>query len=1364
MKKKLKIILRKLQLFSVKLFLKYLFFQFIIFFLKVIEVKSQFTIYNIQASGNANALVNELVGSGIQFFNATFTGSYQGTSSGNAGFFMNGLTTLGIDEGIVLTTGQAGCLWDNQSECLASPNTLCYFSTNNNLPGDPLLDNLSGSTTYNAAVLTFDFIPESDYIQFRYVFGSDEYDEYVGDIYNDIFGFFITSLEADGYGYNNYNLALIPGTNSPVSINTVNKGNSSCGTSPSGCTNCAYYVSNVPSNVPVEYDGLTTVLTASCNVTPCKTYRLKIAIADVGDAWYDSGVFLEKNSLVSPIVQDINLTFSNPNVGGGTSAVEGCSNAFITFNLNFPTPNNRNVNISLGGTATFGVDYYTIPDISNTFSPPNNYYVTIPAGQSSTTLTIVPILDGNIESIETITYTIQTHLCDPGQNVSGTINIIDNSTQFYASLPSTTDICIGESTTLQVSVNGGQAPFTYQWNSGHSGQTITINPSTTTTYIVTVTDGCGASTTASTTVYVNPIPNVSSFPPSVNICNGENTNITLTSNVPNAQFNWTASGSNNAIGYSSGSGNQIIQNLQTTDNANAYVTYTVIANANECYSPPLNIDVTIYPSPSITNINVNGVTVCEGTPDGSITVEVQYGTPPYQFSLNNGPYQSSNSFYNLSAGSYDLTVIDNNGCQATYSNILVPGSTGVSIDSIDVINVTCYGGNNGSLTIHSSNAVLYSIDNGLNFTTNNFFSGLYAGVYSVVVKDNGNCIASEIIQINQPPDIIVYSTIQHHICDSFGLISLSIDGGTPPYTIQWNTGSSDTIITNITEGTYFVTITDANNCIKTYSYQIDYIPSPHIDSVKYTNITCYGLANGSITIYASNASFYSINNGEVWTTTNTFTNLPSASYQIVVKNNLGCTDTFVVEITQPTPIVSTINTTPQTCTSYGTAEVIPSGGTPPYQFNWSTGDTSNAINKPFGTYSITITDANNCTNVFNVVIDHLISTPIVTYSTENVKCYGESSGKITLNLSNVLSPYQIHWAHTSDTSHILTNLPAGAYYVTVIDKNGCSVENTIYIAQPSQIVAQAFQNELKCYGDTNGYVVIYVEGGTPPYEYHWSNEVIEQHYIVNIGEGMYFVTITDANSCSRIYGPFIFNTPPPLTVNTIVNQPKCYNELSGSITSFVNGGITPYTFYWSTGDTLPSINNLPEGIYFVTITDKNGCKIIASDTIKYPPNIAIIGNVSIFEDRYGSIDLTVYGGTPPYYFQWSNGTVVEDPTNLGGGYHYVTVTDYYGCKATAVFFIDIQLKIPNVITPNNDNINDNFEIIGIQAFNSVIIEIYDRWGNLVFDFKGTGLEYMNEEKRWNGKFKGEDLPPGPYLYIIKLDNRAPIIGYVSIIY
>ncbi len=218
---------------------------------------------------------NILTGTGVNISNVQFTGNINSLGVFATGSFSTG---LGLSRGLVLSTGMISTIADSSSH---------FSSTNSECGSDPQLANLSTNTVNDAAVLEFDFIPSSDSIEFRYVFASEEYPEYVGAGTNDVFGFFLSGTNPAGGVYANFNLATIPNTNLPISINTVNNS-----------THSEYYVNNT-NNSRIVFDGMTVVLTAKARVVPCESYHVKIAIGDVTDRIYDSGVFLEAYSFSS---------------------------------------------------------------------------------------------------------------------------------------------------------------------------------------------------------------------------------------------------------------------------------------------------------------------------------------------------------------------------------------------------------------------------------------------------------------------------------------------------------------------------------------------------------------------------------------------------------------------------------------------------------------------------------------------------------------------------------------------------------------------------------------------------------------------------------------------------------------------------------------------------------------------------------------------------------------------------------------------------------------------------------------------------------------------------------------------------------
>ena len=279
------------------------------------------------------------------------------------------------------------------------------------MPGDLQLDTISGNTTFDAAILEFDFVPISDTVKFNYVFASEEYPEYSCCTVNDVFGFFISGPGIVGAP----NIALIPSSTTPVTVNTLT-GNyppatSNCG---GGCYNSfsQYYIDNA-GGLTVQYDAFSTVLEARQVVIACDTFHIKLAIADAGDGIYDSGVFLQQGSFSGGSVF-ISSTTNTPD----STAIEGCADGTITFTISAPMPSDDVIYFTVGGTATNGIDYTYIPDS-----------VIIPTGQTSTTLTINPLWDGITEPLETVVIAVQyTTSCSTLAVDSVTINITNVDT------------------------------------------------------------------------------------------------------------------------------------------------------------------------------------------------------------------------------------------------------------------------------------------------------------------------------------------------------------------------------------------------------------------------------------------------------------------------------------------------------------------------------------------------------------------------------------------------------------------------------------------------------------------------------------------------------------------------------------------------------------------------------------------------------------------------------------------------------------------------------------------------------------------------------------------------------------------------
>lgn len=443
--------------------------------------------------GNAANLVqNVLLGPGITVSNITFTGHPNMLGSFTYG---GGNPNLGFASGVILSTG-------NITDAMGA-NTVANAGVNFNQDGDPNLTNAVGTSTQDAAVLEFDFIPQSDNVAFRYVFASEEYPEFVGSQYNDVFGFFITG---PGFPPMGQNIAIVPGTATPVAINNVNQ-----------LTNTNLYRDNTGGS-STQFDGFTSVLTTNnVTVTPCSTYHIKIAIADVGDGFYDSAVFLEASSFKSAS-NNIRAEVSFGTDNG--LLYEGCGRANIILSKSFISNSPEVFDIAISGTATNGVDYSQFPT-----------QVTIPAGDSAIAVPLIPTFDGITEPNETVSLTISQVICL--DTIYRSVNLtITNVEPLQVTInPAYTEyICPFNPTDLTATVTGGISPYSYNWTNGLVGQTITVYPPQTTTYTVNVVDNCNAQNGQAQAVIALPgyVPLDLVTPPDTVICPGDSILLTVT--------------------------------------------------------------------------------------------------------------------------------------------------------------------------------------------------------------------------------------------------------------------------------------------------------------------------------------------------------------------------------------------------------------------------------------------------------------------------------------------------------------------------------------------------------------------------------------------------------------------------------------------------------------------------------------------------------------------------------------------------------------------------------------------------------------------------------------------------------------------
>lgn len=405
-------------------------------------------------------VTNVLLGPGVIASNITYTGAADAI-----GFFSDGMTgtnPLGIDSGVVMTTGTVL----NNGSGPQGPNASTGAGTDNGQPGDAYLTSIAGANTFNAAILEFDFIPMADSVKFRYVFGTDEYMEYVSGGFADVFAFVLSGVSVP---LAPTNIALIPSTTTPVTALNVNAN-----------TNPQYYVDNEnPPGTCVQYDGFTTVLTAQYPVQCGETYHIRLAIADALDGIVDAGVFLQAGSFTTGQVNlATEISYGSNN---DSTLYEGCGQACIILARTGSIAQPDTVSLTITGTALNGIDF--IPQLPST--------VIFQPGQDSVVICIQAIQDGTPEGIETLI--INSSATGPCvQSVTSLTLYMSDFLPLTANAGPDTAMCTSNPVVLGGPTTGGVEPYNYLWSTGDTTQFITVSPTVTTTYYVQVTDPCGS--------------------------------------------------------------------------------------------------------------------------------------------------------------------------------------------------------------------------------------------------------------------------------------------------------------------------------------------------------------------------------------------------------------------------------------------------------------------------------------------------------------------------------------------------------------------------------------------------------------------------------------------------------------------------------------------------------------------------------------------------------------------------------------------------------------------------------------------------------------------------------------------------------
>ncbi|MBL7800470.1 MAG: M4 family metallopeptidase [Chitinophagales bacterium] len=607
-------------------------------------------------------------------------------------------------------------------------------------------------------------------------------------------------------------------------------------------------------------------------------------------------------------------------------------------------------------------------------------------------------------------------------------------------------------------------------------------------------------------------------------------------------------------------------------------------------------------------------------------------------------------------------------------------------------NVNCFGDSTGTAIVTPSGAqptILYQWNNGKNTAT---VSNLKAGTYTVSVTDGGGCSTTKSFTITQPaslPSATVTPTAVSCFGGTNGTASVTGSGGTASYTFAWTGGSTGTSISNLSSGNYTVTVTDSKGCTATKAFSVSQPTSLPTAIVTPTPVSCFGGTNGTA---AATGSGGTAGYNFAWTggaTGTSISNLSSGNYTVTVTDTKGCSATKAFSVTQPSQVTSSMNSTNAGCSAAtGSASINATGGTAGYSYLWSNGQTTSTItNLTAGSYSVTITDAKNCTssNSTSVNSSALFS---VSKSTVNNKCFGDNSGSASVSVNGGTPSYSYNWSNGGTNSSI-ANVAAGTYIVTTTDGSGCAKTDTIVITQPTSLSAITTSVNANCAAN-NGNATATTSGGTPTYSYVWNNGQTTGT-ATNLIAGNYSVTVKDANNCTTS-ASITVGANNTLTTSTYPSNVKCFNGNDGAITITANGGSGNYQYAWNNGSTTASLSNLSIGKYIVTISDGSACQKTDSFTITAPTAISTAmqsTNVLCANGNNGSATITATGGTPSYAYSWSNGDKTNTISNLAAGTYTLTVIDANGCVKTDSVIITENSAIVLTVSKTNSSGGQN---------------------------------------------------------------------------
>jgi gliding motility-associated-like protein len=868
--------------------------------------------------------------------------------------------------------------------------------------------------------------------------------------------------------------------------------------------------------------------------------------------------------------------------------------------------------------------------------------------------------------------------------------------QYYNLIPNNVSVCTGNPATLSVTVQGTlPSPITnanITWYTTYAGNTsvgtgLTLNiPSATATatYFVGFCPGGTFRIPVTVTVGGPTISGTAVISNATCSSGGSITGLTTSGGAPTPVITW----------------NGVTTPTMNLSNA-AAGSYTVtVTDGIGCTatSGPYTISGTGGPAINSTNMVVTNASCLGG--GGSITGITATGTA-LTYNWNTGAFSTLN-ITGLTAGNYNLVVTDNLGCTASLGPINVGQNPGPVINTTNmVVTPTTCGLNNGSISGISAtgNSLTYNWNIGAYSTLD--ITGLSAGNYNLVVTDNIGCTASAgPISIGASTAPVINSAsvaiTDAHCGQSNGAISgLSVSGGQPGYTYNWNSGAYSTLnLSGIPAGNYNLTVTDNLGCMANAGpFVVNDIAGPVINTtnVVITNETCAG-NDGSITgITASGSGTLTYNWNLVISPTLDHTNIPGGTYALAVSDAFGCNAVagpFNVGVS-PAPVIDATNmvVAGTTCgLNNGSITGITATGTGiSYEWNGVSSASLDQTSLASGNYTLVVTDANNCTATLGPI--SISTSNALTLNTTNVQITHETcalnDGTISGLTTSGSGTLTYTWNGVASPTLNQTGLAPGVYNVVVSNGAGCTVNGgpfTVNALIPLSLNTNSLLiTPTGCVGNTGAIHGLQIVGGVNP-TVSWAPNGQTTLSIGGLSAGNYTITVTDDQNCS-VQQTFTVPTTSGLAVNTnnaVISNDNCAVG-SGSITGVtITGGTAPYSYSWNTSPAQNTLNatNLTTGNYTLTVTDNNGCQAASNALFVgvVPPPVIDMTNMVITDascvGNNGAINGIQVTGNGPFVYSWTGSPLTSlNLSNLDAGMYILGVTDANGCTtfgATAI--------------------------------------------------------------------------------------------------